>query len=53
MVGPGGTLHVVCYPCSREDDGDNLETKGLMRNMLREYETRDGKNKWSDIPFEV
>ena len=49
--GLGGRLHVVCYPCFLDDDGDNLYAKGKMRSMLRQYATGDAKSDMERHPF--
>ena len=50
--GPGGTNRVVCYLCFLEDNGNNLNTKALYKNRLRQIEEAHGCNKWGDISWE-
>ena len=46
--GLGGTLRVICFACFLEDDGKNLHTKELYKNLQQRIEASHGGKHWGD-----
>ena len=50
--GPGGTLRLLCFPCFVEDDGKNVHTKELYKNVQKRIKASCGRKHWGDTSWE-
>ena len=49
--GPAGALRLLCFPCFVEDDGKNVHTKELYKNVQKRIKASCGRKHWGDTSW--